>query len=291
MKWKVLITLFFVTNAVIGQGLSVNPASGLVSIIDSVELKSKSLQEVKELMTKWAYTLIDEENLKKIYKLNNSKQTEKVAINLPLWSVLTKDMGGNRFLTSGTLTYSRTKTNGLNAFAPTVTFGGIKFNLVYNVTPQKLIYEFTNLEYSHDMIHYGKFEDDKPPQDNYNKSILLSTSKKEWKNVRMEYFGNLKILADNLKEYTAKLLQGNSKPDNLSPINYNSYQAIKLNMTYNEVKAILGGDGKELSNSSSQVNGKTITLLTIVWYDLDRSKSINISFSDGKVNGKSQTNL
>ena len=62
------------------QDLPVNPNTGLVSIKDSIEVKNKSLQEVKDVLSKWAYTLIDEANLTKVYKLDNSKQTEKVSI-------------------------------------------------------------------------------------------------------------------------------------------------------------------------------------------------------------------
>ena len=53
----------------------------------------------------------------------------------------------------------------------------------------------------------------------------------------------------------------------------------------------LRDDGKELSNSSSQVNGKTVIQQTVIWNDIDKTKSITVTFNDGKVQPKSQTNL
>ncbi|MFC0775290.1 hypothetical protein [Terrimonas alba] len=288
MKYSILSLLLFIYFETYSQELPVNSQTGLVSIKDSIAVKNKSLQEIKNVLSKWAYTLIDEANLNVVYKLDNSKQTEKISINLPLWSVLTQDKGGNKYVTNGTLTYSRTKTKGL---VPTATFGAVKFSFSYTVTAKNLIYEFSNLEYSHDMVHYGKFEGEKPPSNNYNSSLLFKMNKKEWVAVKGEYFENLKILATNLKEYAGSLLINNQASTNQSPINYESYKKITTGMPYDDVVKLLADEGKELSNSSSQVNGKTIILQTIIWYDLDKSKSISVSFTDSKVNSKSQTNL
>jgi hypothetical protein len=288
MNWKISLLLILIGFKGFAQELPTNPETGLVFIKDSIEIKNKSIQEVKDMMSKWAYTLIDDGNLNKVYKLDNSKQTEKISINLPLWSVLTQDKGGNKFLTNGTLTYSKTKTKGL---VPTATFGAVKFDFSYTITSKKLIYVFTNLEYSHDMIHYGKYENEKPPSDSYNKSLLFKTSKREWNTTKGEYYDNLKILSGNLKEFAANLLQVNSITANESPVNYESYKKIATGMSYDDVVKLLADDGKELSNSSTQVNGKTITQRIIIWNDFDKTKSITVTFAEGKVVSKSQTNL
>lgn len=288
MKWRITIAFITLFKIAFTQDLPTNPQTGLVFINDSIEIKDKSLQEIKDVLSKWAYTLIDAENLNKVYKLDNSKQIEKVSINLPLWSVLTQDKGGNKFVTNGTVTYSKTKTKGL---VPTATFGAVKFDFSYTITSQKLIYEFTNLQYSHDMVSYGKYEAEKPPSDSYNKSLLFKMSKKEWNTVKGEYYNNLKILSGNLKEFATNLLQNNQVSTNQSPINYESYKKITTGMAYNDVVKLLGSEGKELNNSSSQVNGKTVTQQTIIWNDFDRSKSITIIFSNEKMISKSQSNL
>lgn len=288
MKYSILLFLLVICGETYSQELPVNPQTGLIFIKDSAETNGKSLQEVKDVLSKWAYTLLDEGNLVKVYKLDNSKQTEKISINLPLWSVLTQDKGGNKFVINGTLTYSKTKTKGL---APTVTFGAVKFDFSYTISANRLIYEFTNLEYSHDMVHYGKFEGDKPPSDNYNNSLLFKMSKKEWAAVKTEYFENLKVLTANLKEYSGNLLMSNQAITNKSPINYESYKKITTGMSYDDVVKLLAVEGKELSNGITQINGKAVTQQTIVWNDLDKTKNITITFTDGKVSSKSQTNL
>lgn len=291
MKLKICILAILITHSVFGQELPINPTTGLVFIKDSIEIKNKSLQEVKDVMSKWSYTLIDIENLKKVFKLDNKKQTENIYVSLPLYSVLNQEKGNNRFQTNGTLNYSKSKTTGLNATAPLVVSGGMKFNFIYTITAKKLIFEFTSLEYSHDGVHFGKFEDSKPPADNLNRSLVFKMGKKEWSAVRAEYFEYLKTLNVNLKECTTNLLKENQTTENQSLINYESYKKINTDMNYEEVAKLLGDDGKELNNSSSQVNGKTVTQQTIVWQDLDRAKSITVTFNNGKVQSKSQTNL
>lgn len=288
MKCTISLVLIILCKLSFTQELPRNSQTGLFFIKDSMEVNDKSLQDVKNIMNKWAYTLIDEGNLNKVYKLNNSKQTEKVSINLPLWSILSQDKGNNIFLTNGTLTYSKTKTKGL---APSVTFGAVKFSFSYSISANKLLYEFTSLEYSHDMVHYGKFEDEKPPSDNYNKSLLLKMSKKEWNDIKVEYFNNLKILSENLKEFANPFLKVNQLSPNKSLINYETYKKLIIGMTYNDVAKLLEDEGKELSNSTSQVNGKSITLQTFIWTTFDKSKSITVTFTDGIISSKSQKDL
>jgi hypothetical protein len=285
MRYILSAVLFLISIVSNGQDLPTDPKTGLVWIHDSVEVSFSSLQEIKDHLTKWGHTLLDADNLKTIYKLNNSKQSEVVAINLPVGTVLTREMGGNKFSTNGTLTYSKVKTV---ALTPIVSSGGVKFNMVYSVHANKLIYEFTNLEYSHDMVHYGKFEDKKPPKDSYNSSLLFKMGKNEWLKVRQEYYANVQVLSNSLKEYINNLIGSKSEQ---SRISYASYQAIKTDMSYDEIKQLLGDSGKELSSGSVQANGKNAIQQTIVWHDLDVTKSITVTFLNGKVASKSQTKL
>lgn len=285
MRYALLALLSIVTTFSNGQDLSTNPQTGLVWVHDSIDVNNSSLQEIKDHLTKWGHTLLDVDNLKTIYKLNNSKQTEIIAINLQVGTVLTREMGGNRFSTNGTLSYSKVKTV---ALTPVVSSGGVKFNMIYTVRANKLIYEFTNMEYSHDMVHYGRFEDEKPPKDSYNSSLLLKMGKNEWLKVRQEYYANVQILANNLKDYLNNIVRRKSEQ---SQISYASYQAVKTGMSFDEIRTLLGSEGKELSSGAVQVNGRSVNQQTIVWYDLDNTKSITITFLDSKVASKSQTKL
>ncbi|OQP44133.1 hypothetical protein A4H97_33725 [Niastella yeongjuensis] len=288
MRYTLFVLLLISSTISNGQDLSTDPQTGLVWIHDSVEINSSNLQEVRDYLTKWGHTLLDGENLKAVYNLSNAKQTEMVAINLPVGSVLTREMGGNKFSTNGTLTYSKVKTV---ALTPVVSSGGVKFSMVYTVRANKLIYEFTGLEYSHDMVHYGKFEDEKPPKDSYNSSLLFKMGKSEWLKVRQEYYANVQVLANNLKEYVNNLIGRKSVQPEQSRISYAFYQAIKADMPLDEIKQLLGDEGKELSSGTVQVNGKSAKQQTIAWYDLDNTKSITVTFLDGKVVSKSQTKL
>jgi len=286
MKLHLLILTILYSCNLSAQGLPANPQTGLVSIQDSIELKNKTIQEVKDALSKWGNTLMDLDNLKTIFKLNNSKQVENIGINLPVGSVLTVEKGNNKFLINGSMGYGKAKEVRLfNAVSTNPANGVVKFSLSYTITAQKIIYEFTNLEFSNTGVYYGKFEDERPPKDNKG---IMSLNKKMWQDVKAEHFDRIRTLSVNLKEYLSNLLPNNS---NVSPVNYESYKKIKIGMTYDEVIKIFGDEGKELSNSSSQVNGKIVILQTVIWYDLDKAKTISVSLSDGKVTGKSQSNL
>jgi hypothetical protein len=201
-----LLTAIFMSLRMYSQDLPTNPLTGLVSVIDSVDLKGKSVEQVKEAMTNWGHTLLDIDNLKQVYKLNDSKQTENIYINLPIGTILTQDRGNGIFYTNGTLSYTRAKTNGINPFANSASIGGVKFSLIYKVTSTRVIFEFTNLEYSSDGVHYGRFEGDKAPQSNFGASVFLGTSKKEWNKLKKEYFDKLVILSGYLKQFITPLL-------------------------------------------------------------------------------------
>lgn len=188
------------------QELPINPITRLVSITDSANLTDKTIEQVKAAITDWGHSLLDIDNVKDVFRLDNSRQTQTIGINLPVGTILTQDRGNGTFVARGTLTYSKTSTSGINRFVPTAAFGGVKFSFVYKVTASRLIFEFTNMEYSHDMVHYGKFENDKAPSDNYGTSVFFGTSRKEWTRLRFEYFNNLKTLAEYLKQYIKPLI-------------------------------------------------------------------------------------
>jgi hypothetical protein len=179
MKFNTTIALVMLFRMAYSQELPTSPQTGLVFIMDSIEIKNKSLQEVKDALKNWSYTLNDKGKINGLYKLDNSKQIEVISINLPLWSHVTQDKGGNRFVISGSLVYQKyNKTY--------VTIGVVKFNFSYAITAKKLIYEFTNLECTLDGSHYGKFEEEKPPSDIYHDGVwIFKVSKKDWAAVKV----------------------------------------------------------------------------------------------------------
>jgi hypothetical protein len=203
----ILLTGILMSLRMYSQDLPTNPLTGLISITDSVELKGKTVEQVKDAMTNWGHTLLDADNLRQVYNLDNSSQTENIYINLPIGTILTQERGNNMFFTNGSLSYMQTRTTGINKYAPAVGGGGVKFSLIYKVTPAKVVFEITNMEYSHDGVHYGRFESDKAPQSNYGASVFFGTSKKDWTRLRLQYFDNLKILAAYLKQYLTPLLR------------------------------------------------------------------------------------
>ncbi|WP_276484660.1 hypothetical protein [Paraflavitalea pollutisoli] len=280
----ILLSICFVASS---QDLPLNSA-GFVYIGDSIKTNGKSLQEVKSIMSKWAHSLLDQAHISRVYNLNNSKQTESVSINLPLGSILTHEQGNNKFVSNGTLVYTKTKKV---AFTPVVTFGAVKFSLSYYLTRSLIVYDFVNLEYSHDMQHYGKFEEEKGPKDAYNNSLLLKMSKKEWSSVKIEYYNYLKILARNLNDYLQVSFSNTNEVATNAGINYDCYKKIIIGMSYEEVIKILGEEGKETTNGSTKLEGKTVSQQAFIWKALDHSKSISIIFIDGKVSAKSQSNL
>lgn len=288
MKWEATIILLLLVKFSFSQELPINPQTGIISIADSIDIKNKSQQEVKDLLSKWSYTLFDKSNIEKVFKLNNSKQVENIVFNLVMGYPHTIEKGSNQFLNNGTFTYTKAKEMKLFGGASVSPSNGVvKFSLSYSITSSKIIYEFTNLEFSNTGLYYGKFEDEKPPKDNKG---IMSLNKKMWQDVKVEHLERVRTLSANLKQYLQNLLINNTSA---TPVNYDSYQKIKVGMTFNEVKIILGSEGKELSNSSSQVGGKTVIHQTIIWYESESNKSkyITLTFLDEKVTSRSQTNL
>lgn len=92
-------------------------------------------------------------------------------------------------------------------------------------------------------------------------------------------------------ELHLKPTDGSKEASTPAPISYETYGKIKMNMLYPEVKKLLSGNGKELSSCSSKLNGKTVIQQTILWSNSNQTKSISVSFSNGKAISKSQSNL
>lgn len=288
MKFKILIALLCIAQSSFCQELPTNPKTGMISLNDSIEVIGKSQQEIKDLLSKWSYTLFDKSNIERVFKLSNSKQVENIVFNLVIGYPHTIEKGNDKFLNNGTFTYTKAKESKLFSGASVSPANGVvKFSLQYSISRSKIVYEITNIEFSNTGVYYGKFEDEKPPKDNKG---IMSLNKKMWQDVKAEHFERIKILSSNLKEYLQNYNISNSPS---GQVNYEAYQKIKNGMTLNEVKEILGSEGRELSNSSSQVDGKTVIQQTIVWYESESNKSkfITITFSNEKVISKTQTNL
>jgi hypothetical protein len=295
-----LLFLSFIVNSLIAQDLPLNPATGLVSISQSIISKDVSQRDFKSILQKWQNYLSQKATVEKIFSVNAKNETLSLSINNYFFhssAEVQKDLFTNKIELKYT-GYNRTplfkEATSLNA-----TSGIVTFNIIYSYKGNQFNFEFTNFEYS-GFGTGGKFEDKKPFKP--FAVGILAQNKKIWQAIKEEYYNRAMLLATNLNQYISQYsesVQTNTKSVNhsatttQSAITYDSYQKIKTGMSYNEVKSILTNEGKEISSNVLQSNGKPITYQTFVWYESEsnKAKSIFISFTDDKVSSKSQTNL
>lgn len=293
MKLKILILLILIKSNVFAQDLPTNPATGLVSIRDTISLKDVSEKDFKPIISNWKNYLSQKTNVDKLFSVKSKQETITLAF---LYGFFTShaEMQKGIYTNSGNLSYFGYSRDPLFKEVSSVdwTNGNVSFNLIYSIKGNQFFYEFTNFEFTGSGSG-GKFEDDKPVKP-FTVGVLAQ-NKKRWKQIKSSYCDRFKVLSENLKAYVADFIKADKNDKEASaansPISYSNYQNIKIGMSYPEVKKLLGSEGKELNNGTTQINGKAMIQQTIVWNDLDKSKSITVNFTDGKVTSKSQTNL
>lgn len=293
MKLKALILSLLAAIGLNGQDLPVNRSTRLVSITDTIQLNSISVKDFKAILGKWQNYLNQKANLENIFSLKSKDESVSLSFGGFLFHS-SAETQKNIYTNSGSLTYFGYKRDPVfkEAASRNATNGKVTFTFTYSIKDGEFIYEFTNFEYG-GYGTSGKFEDDKPVKP--FASGVLAQNKKRWAAIKIEYFDRFKTISAHLKNYVIEYLTS-MKADSISTsskslINYESYKQITPGMTLDEVRKILGDDGKEVSSSTTQVNNKSVLLQTIIWGEKSQSKSILISFTDNKVSSKSQTNL
>lgn len=276
-----------------GQDLPVNPLTNFVSIRDTISLNSVSAKDFKGIIAKWRNYLGQQSNIEKIFSLKSKDETLILHFSNSFFNS-SAETQKDIFTNSGSMTFSAYKRDPVFKQTSSVdaTNGKVTFNFIYSIKNGLFVYEFTNFEYS-GFSSGGKFEDEKPVKPF---SVgLLAQNKKRWATIKTEYSERFKILSASLKsyvsDYMASMKADSEQEADKSPVNYESYKKITTGMALDDVRKMLGDEGKELSSRSNQVNNKTVLLQTIIWYNDQKTKSIMISFTDGKVSSKTQANL
>jgi hypothetical protein len=298
MHKKLLILLLFNSLKTFGQDLPLNPNTGLISIIDSVEVKKVSVSEIKRFLSmNWKKYFLDKNTRENLYKLNHKEESINVDGS---YFASVSERQRNLFHTSGHLSYYGYKrgaiTGELNSI--NITSGTVSFSFLYTVKNDKLlVYEITNFEFVSIASKgvYGKFEDSKPSKP-FAVGILIK-NKKIWDQIKYDYFERLKIMSKGFKEYTHNYFNNSENSTIIQPVkplvNYELYKRIEINMNYNQVKEIFSEDGKELNTTMVNLNGRSVAQKICVWPESNSSsnRSITVIFHDNKVYSKSQTGL
>ncbi len=292
MKFKILIALILFNSNLLAQKLPISPATGLVSISDSIQFGKLTEKDFKSIVSRWQKYLSLKSNIEKIFSLNTKQETLSISIRSNVFNP-SEEVQKNLYTNTGTIEYIGYKRDPIFKEATSLdwTNGKVTFNYFYSIRGSQFFYEFTNLEFTGSGSG-GKFENEKP--DKPFSVGVLAQNKKRWAAIKIQYVDRIKKLSEDFKRYSneeVNTMSTNPNSELKSEVSYDTYKKISNGMIYDEVKRLLGSEGKELNNGTTQINGKAMIQQTIVWNDLDKSKSITVNFTDGKVTSKSQTNL
>lgn len=289
MKFRILLVLGLLPSTLtICQILPTNPATGLVSIIDSIKVSDKvNTYEMQQIVRQWQKLVNDDAQLQKVFHYNTGEEAAYFHCS-PGYR-----RGKDIFTDKGNLIYSGGK-KVLGQHVTDISNGKVDFSLNYEIRGKYVVFEFTDLVFTwrHDEQVRGRFEDAKTSRP--FAVGITANNKKNWERIKMEYIDRFAVLMKNLKEY-----YGNyntiilpTMPNLPSGVNYRNYELIKKDMTYEQVKAIIGEDGKEQSNLTQTLLNKEITTRVVSWSDKNEpGKAIIATFRNAKLVIKQQQNL
>lgn len=288
MKVKILAILTLLPlKFLLGQDLPRNRTTGLVAITDSLQVSNGvKPYEMRQIVRQWQKKVNDKAQLLKIF---NYKTGEKSAyFNCSPGFERGKDI----FTDKGTLTYSGGKKE-LGQYMPDISTGKVDFSFNYEIRDRFVVFEFTDLLYTwaNSGQVKGRFEDEKTAKP--FAVGITANNRKTWEYIKREYVDRFTLLMQDLKGYYNSYNTSiTTTPPPPSGITYQNYELIKKDMTYDQVKAIIGTDGKELNNITQTVMNKEINTLVIGWYDPnDQGKAIIATFRNKKLVIKQQQNL
>ncbi len=81
-----------------------------------------------------------------------------------------------------------------------------------------------------------------------------------------------------------------AKSDQAKTFSKAQYDKVQNGMTLAEVQKVFGADGKEVTQSESEVMGQKMVMAVHTWQNPDFSNA-SVTFQNGKVAGKAQINL
>ena len=238
---------------------------------------------MRQVVREWENKVNDKTQLLKIF---NYKTGEKSA---HFYCSPGFERAKNKFTDKGNLAYSGGKTV-LGQQIPDISCGEVEFSLNYEIHGNYIVFEFTDLFYRGKVS--GRFEEERTVKP--FAIGITANNKKTWEHIKREYFERFIMLIQDLKSYYNSYNPPTitSAPPPPSGITYQNYELIKKDMTYEQVKTIIGTDGKEMNNITQTLMGKEITTRVVGWYDAtDQSKAIIVTFRNEKLVIKQQQNL
>lgn len=289
MKIKILAILTLLPLKFLsGQDLPRNKITGLVAIMDSMQVSSEiKPYEMRQIVREWQKKVNDKTQLLKIF---NYKTGEKSAY---FYCSPGFERGKDKFTDKGTLTYSGGK-KVLGQYMRDISCGEVSFSFNYEIRSGHIVFEFTDLLYTwaNSGQVKGRFEDEKTTKP--FAVGITANNRKTWEYIKREYVDRFEMLMQDLKSYynsyNPPIVPSTPQPP--SGVTYQNYELIKKDMTYEQVKAIIGADGKEMNNITQTLMGKEITTRVVGWYDAtDQSKAIIVTFRNEKLAIKQQQNL
>lgn len=283
-----LLRLFFlllISSSLAAQD-QIHDSNGKIQIIDSVPLNGQPSGELFKMLSNWAKGLAEKDSAQSIVMRSGKKLAGEIALNLPL-GTNTSDIGNYVYKTPGILTYTRARVKG-SSLGTSPSFGGIRYAFNFFIQPDYLFFEFTDLEFSKNMVHFTRLEERDPPLED-GRTTITALAQKNWTIIRNDYTDFLKALSLQLKKHATTELEEILAAT--SPVNYENYKKISIGMSYAEVSALLADEGRELSNSQSKSNGKAVIVQSILWKAPRGDKTITINFENNKAMAKAQTGL
>lgn len=289
MKFRILFIIALLPSALsICQTLPTNPATGLVSIMDSIKISDKvGTNEMQLVVRQWQKLINDKAQLSKVFGYKTGEKEASFHCS-PGY-----ERGMGKLTDKGDLAYIGGK-KVLGQQVQEISIGKVDFSFNYEIRGKYVVFEFTDLVFTwrHDEQVRGKFEDAKT-----SKPFAIgitANNKKNWERIKMGYKDRFTVLMKNLKEYygnyNATILP--TMPTLPSGVNYPNYELIKNGMTYDQVKAIIREEGKEESNLTQTLLNREITTRVVRWIGReDQGKVIIATFRNGKLIIKQQQNL
>ncbi len=279
-----LILLLLLSSGALAQQDEIRSQPGPLTIEDTIALQGQQLPHLAPVFQHWINAVSLRDSAKSIITAAGKKIFGDIALQL---EPLKPNADSTQYQAHGIMTYTKGTAKGFNSLNTSPSFGGIRFLLLINSDGQALSYQFSNIAFSRNMVHFTPLEQEEAPE--AGKSTVFSNQQKNWEQIRAVYTGFLQALNAHIKPFAHKSFSALQEEHSL--ITYDTYKKIIIGMSYADVTALLQDEGRELSNSQQKVNGKTLSLQSVIWKSPKGDKHITVQFENGKVSGKSQSDL